>query len=47
MMSVKWVGTRVENMEEVKNNKEVLYHFAVFVIVNELLIIKNRRISPV
>jgi len=31
-------------MEEVKN-KKVLYHFAIFTIVNELLIIKNRRIS--
>jgi len=34
-------------MEEVKENKKVLYHFAVFVIVNELLIIKNYRISPI
>jgi len=33
-------------MEEVKENKKVLYHFAVFAIVNELLIIKNRQISP-
>jgi len=33
-------------MEEVKENKKVLYHFANFAIVNELLIIKNRRISP-
>jgi len=30
-------------MEEVKENKKVLYHFAVLAIVNELLIIKNRR----
>jgi len=30
------------SMEEVKENKKVLYNFA---IVNELLIIKNRRIS--
>jgi len=28
-------------MEEVKENKKVLYHFAIFAIVNELLIIKN------
>jgi len=37
-------------MEEVKENKKVfilVYHFTVFAIVNELLIIKNRRISPV
>jgi len=32
-------------MEEVKENKKILYHFANFAIVNELLIIKNRRIS--
>jgi len=31
-------------MKEVKN-KKVLYYFAIFAIVNELLIIKNRRIS--
>jgi len=34
------------SMEGVKENKKVLYHFATFAIVNELLIIKNRRISP-
>jgi len=34
-------------MEEVKKNKKVLYPFAIFAIVNKLLIIKNRRISPV
>jgi len=33
-------------MEEIKENKKVLYHFTVFAIVNEILIIKNRRISP-
>jgi len=33
-------------MEEVKENKKVLYHFAVFAIVNKLLIVKYRRISP-
>jgi len=33
-------------MEEVKENKNVLYHFAIFAIVNELLIIRNRHISP-
>jgi len=38
------VGARVESIEKVKENKKVL-HFAVFAIVNELLIIKN-RISP-
>jgi len=32
-------------MEEVKENKKVLYHFAVFAIGKELLIIK-KRISP-
>jgi len=36
----------VGSMEDVKENKKVLYHFANFAIVNELLIIKNRRISP-
>jgi len=33
-------------MEEVEENKKILHHFAVFAIVNELLIIKNHRISP-
>jgi len=33
------VGAMVGNMEEVKENKKVLYHFAVFAIVNKLLII--------
>jgi len=36
----------VGSIEEVKRNKKVLYHFANFAIVNELLITKNRRISP-
>jgi len=30
----------------VKRNKKVLYHFAIFAIINKLLIIKNRDISP-
>jgi len=34
----------VESIEEVKENRKVVYHFANFAIVNELLI-KNRRIS--
>jgi len=42
---VKW-GARIASMEEVKENKKVLYHFAVFATVNELLIIKNCLISP-
>jgi len=29
-----------------RRTNKVLYYFAIFVIVNELLIIKNRRISP-
>jgi len=33
-------------LEEVKENKKVLYHFAIFVKVNELLIIRNRHINP-
>jgi len=40
------IGVKVDSMEEVKENKKVLYHFAIFAIVNELLIIKNRHISP-
>jgi len=32
--SVKWVGS----MEEVKKNKKILYYFAVFAVVNKLLI---------
>jgi len=43
--SLSGVETRVESMEKVKN-KRVLYHFAIFAIVNELLTIRNRRISP-
>jgi len=46
-VSVKWdIEARIGSMEEVKENKKVLYYFAVFAIVNKLLIIKNRRISP-
>jgi len=44
-VSVKWDRNQ-GSMEEVKENKKILYHFAVFAIGNELLIIKNRRISP-
>jgi len=43
---VKKGRSRGGSMEEVKENKKVLYHFANFAIVNELLIIKNFRISP-
>jgi len=32
-------------MEKVKENKKVFYRFAVFAIVNDLLIIKNHRIN--
>jgi len=34
-----------QRIEHVKLSKKVLYHFAKFAIVNELLIIENRRIS--
>jgi len=34
-----------ERIEHVKVSKKVLYHFAKFGIVNELLIIEDRRIS--
>jgi len=44
-VSVKYGDIKVGSMEEVKENKKVLYHFAIFAIVNELLIIKNCRIS--
>jgi len=30
-------GAKIGNVEEVKENKKVLYHFAVFARVNELL----------
>jgi len=33
-------------MKEIKENKKVSYHFAIFAIVNELLIIKNHHTSP-
>jgi len=46
-MMLNGIGARVGSMEEVKENKKALYHFAVFAIVNELLIIKNHHISPV
>jgi len=45
-VSVKKGRTHGWELEEVKQNKKVLYHFANFAIVNELLIIKNRRINP-
>jgi len=45
-MSVKKGRSYGGSMEEVKENKKVLYHFANFEIVDELLIIKNRRVSP-
>jgi len=43
---LKKVGAMIGSMEEVKENKKVLYHSTNFAIVNELLIIKNRCISP-
>jgi len=42
-MSVKWGMSYIESMEEVKKNKKVLL-FCNF-HNNELLIVKNRRIS--
>jgi len=45
-ISVKKGRSHDWELEEVKENKKVLYHFANFAIVNELLIIKIRRISP-
>jgi len=34
-------------MEEIEENKQVFHlYFAIFAIVNELLIIKNCRINP-
>jgi len=39
--------TTLRGMKEVKGNKKVLYHFAIFAIVNELLIIKNCCTDPV
>jgi len=32
---------------ESKLSRKVLYYFAIFVIVNKLLIIKNRRIKSI
>jgi len=45
-VSVKKGRSHGGSKEEVKENKKVLYHFANFAIVNVLLIIKNRRVSP-
>jgi len=44
-VSVKKDRSHGWELEEIKENKKVLYHFANFAIVNELLIIKNRHIS--
>jgi len=44
-MVLNGVGARIGSMEEVKENKRVLYYFAIFAIVYELLIIKNCYIS--
>jgi len=44
--SVKKGRSHGGSIEEVKENKKILYHFTNFAIVNELLIIKNSRISP-
>jgi len=38
-----WDHTRVQ-VERTKLSRKVLYHFAIFAIVNELLVIKNRTI---
>jgi len=35
---------RIGSMRESRGTKK-LYHFAIFAIINELLIIKNRHIS--
>jgi len=35
------VAAEVGSMEEVKDNKKVSYHFAIFAIINELLIIRK------
>jgi len=43
---VKWGRSRGWEHEKSQRGQKVLYHFAFFVIVNELLIIKNRRITP-
>jgi len=40
------IGAGIGNMEEIKENKKILYYFVIFAIVNELLIIKKRRVSP-
>ena len=40
-----WDLFRVQ-VEWTKRSRKVLYHFTIFAIVKELLIIKNRRISP-
>jgi len=41
----KWNLSRIGSIKEVKVTKKVLYHFAIFAIVNELLIIKICCIS--
>jgi len=35
----------LETWKKSRRTKKNLYHFAIFAIVNELLIIRNRRIS--
>jgi len=45
-VSVKRGRSHDWELKEIKENKKIFYHFANFAIVNELLIIKNRCISP-
>jgi len=45
-VSVKWGKSRDWEHGRSQEKQKVLYYFAIFAIVNELLIIRNRHISP-
>jgi len=46
-MSQKSWNNAHAQVKQTKLSQKVLYHFAIFAIVNKLLIIKNRHINPV
>jgi len=45
-VSVKWGRNQDWEHGRSQGKQKVLYYFVVFAIINELLIIKNRRINP-
>ena len=45
MVSSKFRQSACMQIEQIKLNRKILYHFPIFAIVNEILIFKNCRIS--